>query len=151
MAALFPVTANEGEDFDMFKERMMNEFNAAVRHGYLTMMDSGDRCGIPETIPATCAEPGANMVDFDTLNTLLQNLKTLANYNAFLDDRIQEATQNSLDQHLTVRALLWGEINAEEERKLDLIESLYNDFDFEAIGISLEQFISEIEEEFMMA
>ena len=145
LAALFPVTANEDEDFDMFKARMQSEFNAATRHGYLVTMDIGDRCSLPENIPDTCAEPGANMVDFDSLNTVLQTLKTLANYNAFLEDRMQEALQNSLDQHLTRRALLWGEITAEEDKKLDLIESLYNDFDFAAIGVSLEQFIREIE------
>jgi hypothetical protein len=47
-----------------------------------------------------------------------------------------------------VRALLWGEITQEEDKKLELLNDLYMDFDFESNGIPLEQFISEVELEF---
>ena len=113
LAALFPVDAEEGETFDMFKVRMSEEYNAALRHGYFVMMDIGDRCGLPDAIPATCAEPGPNMVDFDNLATRLADLKMVGNYNRFLDDRVAQAVQISMDLHLTRRAIIWGEITAE--------------------------------------
>ena len=105
--------AEEGETFDMFKVRMSEEYNAALRHGYFVMMDIGDRCGLPDAIPATCAEPGPNMVDFDNLATRLADLKMVGNYNRFLDDRVAQAVQISMDLHLTRRAIIWGEITAE--------------------------------------
>ena len=150
LASLFPVTANDGEDFDTFKARMQSEFNAAIRHQYFVMEPIGDRCNLPEIVPSTCAQPGPNMVDFDNLNTLLSNLKLLANYERFLEERVATAVQTSLDLHLTVRALLWGEITQEEEKRLECLNDLYMDFDFASNGVTLEQFISEIELEFQM-
>jgi hypothetical protein len=148
LAALFPVDGEVDETFDMFKVRMSEEFNAALRHGYFVMMDVGDRCGLPDEIPATCAEPGPNMVDFDNLATLLADLKMVGNYNRFLDERVAQAVQISMDLHLTRRAIIWGEITAEQERKRDLLDELYTDF---GITVPLEQFITEIESEFRMA
>ena len=49
-----------------------------------------------------------------------------------------------------MRALLWGEITQEEEKRLECLNDLYTDFDFAANGVTLEQFISEIELEFQM-
>ena len=119
----------------MFKQRMSEEYNAALRHGYFTPTDIADRCGLPDTIPGTCAEPGPNMVDFDNLGTRQAELNTLSNYNRFLDERVAQAVQISMDLHLTRRAIIWGEITAEQERKRDLLDELYTDF---AIAVPLE-------------
>ena len=127
--------AEAAETFDMFKQRMSEEYNAALRHGYFTATDVADRCGLPDTIPRTCAEPGPNMVDFDNLATRQYELNTLSNYNKFLDERVAQAVQISMDLHLTRRAIIWGEITAEQERKRDLLDELYTDF---AIAVPLE-------------
>ena len=148
LASLFPVDAEEGETFDMFKQRMSEEYSAALRHGYFVAMDIADRCGLPTEIPATCAEPGPNMVDFDNLATRQAELNTLSNFNRFLDERVAQAVQISMDLHLTRRAIIWGEITAEQERKRDLLDELYTDF---SIAVPLEQFITEIESEFRLA
>ena len=147
LEALAPAEAEDGEPPDAFADRMLADFLHAVSVGYWWLTPAGDRCDLPDVVPATCT--GDNLVSYDELGNVIGELTTTANFHRYLEQRIAAAGGASVWAHQTLLQTLCDQLEEEEASKATNVQMLYHDFDID--DLSLADFAAELEQEYNMA